>query len=384
MVTGAYYPEASGAGLQCRALVRACADRVTFSVLTTAVDPSLPAQDTIDGVPVRRVVVSASSRPARFLATPRMLAAAWTLVRRADIVHLHGFSAKSRLVIALARLLRRRVVIKLTSVGHDDAVVMRRNGGGAFRSFASADRFVGVSPQFERLHAQAALPPEQFRLIPNGVDLDRFHPATVDERAEARRTLGLPAGLPIVLFVGFFSHEKRPDVAFDAWTGTFDAAPPSALVFVGRTRSPYYEIDSTLADRIRADAARLRCAERLTMVEQTPTIEQFYRAADVLIFPSTREGLPNVVLEAMASGLPCVVSRLPGVTDSLVTDGVDGMLVEPGDRAGFGDALREVLTDPAKRARLGAAARLTAARYSLASIADRYVELYRGLLVERS
>ena len=120
------------------------------------------------------------------------------------------------------------------------------------------------------------------------------------------------------------------------------------------------------------------------MVEQTPTIEQFYRAADVLIFPSTREGLPNVVLEAMASGLPCVVSRLPGVTDSLVTDGVDGMLVEPGDRAGFGDALREVLTDPAKRARLGAAARLTAARYSLASIADRYVELYRGLLVERS
>ena len=118
MVTGAYYPELSGAGLQCRALIRAFGDRVRCRVLTTAVDPALPAVDVVDGVPVRRVLVSAVSRAARALAAPQLLVETVRAARAADIVHLHGFSAKSRLIVAVARLLRKRVVIKLTSVGH--------------------------------------------------------------------------------------------------------------------------------------------------------------------------------------------------------------------------------------------------------------------------
>src|SRR4029077_8030561 len=79
MVTGAYYPETSGAGLQCRALIRACGDAATFSVLTTALDPALPADDEIDGVRVKRVAVSARSRSARWLAAPRLTTAALAL-----------------------------------------------------------------------------------------------------------------------------------------------------------------------------------------------------------------------------------------------------------------------------------------------------------------
>ena len=380
MVTGAYYPEASGAGLQCRALIRACGERVRFSVLTTAVDRSLPSDDEVDGVPVHRVPVSATSRAARALAAPRLTLATLGAAGRVDIVHLHGFSAKSRVVGAVARRLGKRVLIKLTSVGHDDAMSMRRRGG-AFRSFARADRFVGVSPRFAELHADAGLPAGQFTLIPNGVDLERFRPGEAAEREPLRRELGLPADLPIVLFVGFFSHEKRPDLAFDAWTDTGASAPASALALVGRTQSAYFEIDGSLAATIRRNAQALGCAGRLIMIEHTNVIERFYRAADLLVLPSSREGLPNAVLEAMASGLPCVVSRLAGVTDSLVTDGVDGMLVEPGDRAGFARAMSALLRDAALRARIGAAARRTvSARFSLDEVAARYVALYGELM----
>ncbi|OFW15368.1 MAG: hypothetical protein A3F69_02335 [Acidobacteria bacterium RIFCSPLOWO2_12_FULL_66_10] len=381
MVTGAYYPELSGAGLQCRALIRACGDRVRFSVLTTAVDPALAVDDEVDGVPVHRVLVSASSRIARAFATRRLVLATFRAAATVDIVHLHGFSRKSRVVIAIARLLGKRVIIKLTSVGHDDALAIRRKGGGTFRSFRRADRFVGVSPRFAQLHADAGLPAGTLTVIPNGVDLERFRPPAPGEREAIRRELGLPVDRLIVLFVGFFSHEKRPDVAFRAWAGTFDSGAESALVLVGRTESPYHEIDSALAASIRRDADLLRCGERLTMVERTDTVERFYRAADVLILPSTREGLPNVVLEAMASGLPCLVSRLPGVTDALITDGESGLLNEPDDLPGFARSLTKLLTDAGLRARLGAQARrMMEAHFSLPKTSAAHVALYHALL----
>lgn len=380
MVTGAYFPELSGAGLQCRSLIRACGDRVRFRVLTTSVDPALPARDDVDGVPVSRVLVSATSRVARRFTLPRLVLATFRAAAGADIVHLHGFSMKSLVVIGIARLLGKRVIIKLTSVGHDDAVSMKRRGGGAFRAFLRADRFVAVSPRFAQLHADAGLPAGTLTLIPNGVDLERFRPPAPGERDVIRGELGLPVDRPMVLFVGFFSGEKRPDLLFDAWTDTFARAPESTLVFVGRTRSDYYEVDSGLADRIRRDAARLRCADRIIMIEEAAAIEQWYRAADVFALTSTREGLPNAVLEAMASGLPCVVSRLAGVTDTLITDGEDGVLVDVNDRARFAEALNALLNNAASRSALGIRARRTVAdRFSLGRTAADYVALYREL-----
>jgi glycosyltransferase involved in cell wall biosynthesis len=381
MVTGAYFPETSGGSLQCRSLIAACRDRIRFAVLTTVVDRSLPLHDEIDGVPVRRVRVHATSRTHRSFATPQWLAATVRAVGAAEVVHLHGFSAKSRIVVAVARALGRPVVIKLTSVGHDDALTMRRRGGAAWRSFRRADRFIGISPRFRELHAAAGLAADRLVAIANGVDLERFRPPAAGERAALRRALGLPAEMPLVIFVGFFSHEKRPDVAFAAWTATFGSAPESAIAFVGRTRSPYYEIDSALADRIRTEARRIGCADRLTMVEETNEIERYYRAADALIFPSTREGLPNVVLEAMASGLACIVSRLPGVTDAVIADQVDGILVNPADAQQFARELARVLSDANLRSRLGAAARQTvAARFSLERTAALHIAMYHELL----
>ena len=90
------------------------------------------------------------------------------LLRDADIVHLHGFSEKSLLVVAFAELLRKKIIVKLTSVGHDDPVAMREKSELLYRGFSRADCFVGVSPRFKALYYDAGFPPERFRLIPNG------------------------------------------------------------------------------------------------------------------------------------------------------------------------------------------------------------------------
>jgi glycosyltransferase involved in cell wall biosynthesis len=377
MVTGAYYPELSGAGLQCRQLVRALAGRVDFEVLTTSTSIR-PVTPKVDGVPVHRVYVDVRNRRSTARAGAALGGAFLRVAHRIDIVHFHGFSRKSILLMALATALRKRRMVKLTSVGHDDPVAMCARGGAALHAYRRADLYVGVSPRQAELYRAAGLPPGRFVLIPNGVDVVRFRPAHDGEQRALRVELGLPVDLPLVLFVGFFSRDKQPHVLFDAWRRRPE---PSTLVFVGATRSPYYEVDTGLAEGVRSSAAQGGLDDRLRLVERTDVVERYYRAADVFVLPSLREGLPNALLEAMASGLACVASRLPGVTDALIEDGRTGVLVPPGDATAVGESLAVLLADATLRRRLGTAARRSVeAGYTLERAAARHLEVYRTLI----
>ncbi len=381
MVTGAYYPELSGAGLQCRELVLRLRDSVIFTVLTTSADPLPPPVGEVDGTPVYRVVVDVGRFGSKLRAAMCLASVFIRLRGRFDIVHLHGFSQKSLLLIVLAKLFRKKLVLKLTSVGHDDPLSIRTRGRVDFWCYTQADLFLGVSPRLQQLYYDSGLPREKFWLIPNGVDLERFRPGDQEERQALRRELGLPEELPLILYVGFFSHDKRPDVLFESWTRMLVGdSPTTGLVFVGATRSRYYEVDPGLVQEIREEAQRLGVEKRVAFVEVTHEIEKYYQAADIFALPSSREGLPNTLLEAMATGLPCVVSRLPGVTDEVIDHGINGFLFPPGDGVALEGALRLLLYDPTLAQELGRRARATVEeRYSIAQTASRTLEAYELL-----
>jgi len=378
LVVGAYYPELSGGAVQIRQLVRTLADRVECVVLTTsAVKES--GRDEVDGVPVHRIFVDVSSRRSTARAAIGLASTFVRLASAVDLVQINGFSRKSVLLMLLAWALRKRRVVKLTSVGDDDPPAIRARGRVPFAAYRRADVFVGTNPRQRELCSMSGIPPERFVLIPNGVDCVRFRPPAPGERALVRAKLGLPAELPLTLFVGFFSREKQPHVLYEAWR-RLSGERAGGLVFVGATRSRYHEVDPTLADGIRAAACDAGVDARLTFIERTDEIEEYYRAADIFALPSTREGMPNALLEAMASGLPCVASRLPGVTDWLVEDGVSGVLVTPGDAAGFASALGRLHADAAYGARLGDAARASVeSRFAIEGVARMYLALYARL-----
>ena len=381
MVTGVYAPETSGASLQCRRLVRALRDRVDFRVLTTSTDPSLPWNSVIEDTPVRRVSVDPRSRASKVVAIERMASSFLEFARDIDIVHLHGFSQKSVLVIALAKLMGKRIVIKLTSVGHDDPQSMRAGSRMQWLAYQRADAFIGVTPRFAEGFAATGLDERRFVFIPNGVDLQRFRPSMPDVRAELQHQLRIPTGEPVILFVGFFSREKNPDVLFDAWLTLLDRGIKSTLVFIGATSGSYYEIDAGLADRIKARAEKRGVGERVVFVESEEHIEHYYRAADVFALPTAREGLPNVLLEAMASGVPPVITRLDGVTDWIVEPGVTGELVPSAESGPFAQALEPLLASPEKRHAMGDAARAhVVGHFDIAATADRTFAVYEQLL----
>ena len=384
MVTGAYFPEMSGAGLQCRELVKQLRDAVAFSVLTTVTDPTLSTDATVDardGVPIFRVRVDPTSWWSKATAAVRITRVMVRERRRFSILHLHGFSQKTMLAIVLALLLGKRIAIKLTSVGHDDPASMKARGRGAYWCYARAAMFFGVSPRFQEIYQQSRLPASRFRLIPNGVDLTRFAPASPDERGALRAELGLPVASIVTLFIGFFSREKCPDVLFEAWARTAVDAPSRVLVLIGATRSAYHEVDAELAETIRTRAAELGLAERVIVVESTGEIEKYHRVADTFVLPSVREGLPNALLEAMACGTACIATRLPGVTDTLIENGTDGVLVPARDVPALAAALVRMAEDPSRARAMGREARARIARDFAASVmAGSYLAAYHELL----
>jgi glycosyltransferase involved in cell wall biosynthesis len=381
MVTGAYDPEMSGAGLQCATLVHALRHAVDVQVLTTTTDTTLARNDERDGVPVHRVHVDPRSGWSKLRASLRVIGLFPRIARDVSLVHLHGFSQKSVLILLLARLMGRPVAIKLTSFGDDDPMAMRRRGRLTFWAFRQAAAYFAVSPRFRSSYAAAGLPASRLHEIPNGVDVQRFRPAIAGERAEARAALGMPADGRVTLCVGFFSDDKRPHVLFDAWLPIAQSDPHAVIVFIGATRSDYFEVSKHLARTIRERAEAAGFGDRVRFVEQTRAIERYYRAADAYVLPSIREGLPNALLEAMATGLPCVATRIEGVTDGLVHDGVSGVLVPPDDACAIETALRRFGTDPDYAAALGAAARRTIeAHFGITQVADRYLHAYLGIL----
>jgi glycosyltransferase involved in cell wall biosynthesis len=151
-------------------------------------------------------------------------------------------------------------------------------------------------------------------------------------------------------------------------------------VLVGAWQSTYYEIESAMAEQIKSDAARRGLASRLVMVDKTFAIEKYYRAADLFVLPTTREGLPNVLLEAMASAVPPVITHLPGVTDWIVQDGVSGRLLDAADQDGLVTAMRTLLGDDERRAAMARAARrVVEEQFSTQTTADATMTVYREL-----
>ena len=234
MVTGAYHPEISSGGEQCRHIAQQLRGRADVQVLTTSVDPSLSRYDTIEGIKVTRIRVDVRSGISKLRAFRRMAIDLFGLVRRSDIVHLHGYSTKNVLVTAIAKMFHKPIVMSLHTAGFDEPAAIERHGSLALWAFLSADLYLSVSPGLVDTYLSAGMPVERMLLVPNGIDIDRFAPASADEQRALRTTLGLPIDRPVIVFVGFFSSDKQPRVLFDAWR---QSPLESVLMFVGATRS---------------------------------------------------------------------------------------------------------------------------------------------------
>ncbi|HEX6643553.1 MAG TPA: glycosyltransferase family 1 protein [Gemmatimonadales bacterium] len=198
-----------------------------------------------------------------------------------------------------------------------------------------------------------------------GVDTRTFHPDRRDE--SYREALGAGPGDPVVTYVGRLAREKNLDLLLAAWERIALRFPRARLALVGR---------GPLEREIRERAIPgVHLAGLLT----GPALSAAYASADVFAFPSVTETFGNVLLEAMASGLPSIVAAAGGVLE-FTEHGRNGWLVEPNSVEAIAAALERMLTDEALRARLSAGALETAAARRWDRIDDRLIAEYAGVI----
>jgi glycosyltransferase-like protein len=246
------------------------------------------------------------------------------------------------------------------------------------RSISDPDRVLCVSrPWIARVRDEFGV---EAGLVGNGVDVERYRPPRDDaERRAARDAAGLDGRLAI-LTVGGIEPRKGSLTLLDAFAAARRALPdrrPLLIVAGGATLFDYRdEIDRFHA---RAAALELDGDVRVLGPVSDGELERLYRAADVFALPSTKEGFGLAVLEALAAGLPAVVSDLD-VFRAFLGDGDSALLAPTGDADALAAALVRVAREPALADRLRAGGREVAARHSWARVAAAHEVAYRDFL----
>lgn len=299
-------------------------------------------------------------------------AGAFSLARlRPDVVHVHDLLSPSTIALLSRPVVRAPVIAKVLSTGPGgdlDRLLQKPLGELRLRAMArSFAAFVCLSDEVAAELNEHGVEEERLRRIPNGVDADRFRPATAEERMAERARLGLGGEGVLALYAGRFGPVKRLHLLVEAIALT----PGVRLVMVG---------EGSEEQRLRRLVEERGLSDRVTLLGLAEDTAPLYRAADLYVSVSSTEGMSNSVLEAMASGLPVVTAAASGMGE-LVTAATGVLVEDPEDVPEFAAALSEVCGDPELRARLGAAAReKVRADYSLESVAHRLRELYEEVL----
>jgi glycosyltransferase involved in cell wall biosynthesis len=203
----------------------------------------------------------------------------------------------------------------------------------------------------------------------NGVDVERFSPGF----SNVREQHGIPAGAPLVGFVGRLTVDKGLPELMEAFDTILKTEPEAHLLLVGWFDAAEDALGAGLRARI-GSHTRVHCTG--FAADTAP----YYRAMDVMVLPTWREGFPNVVLEAAATGIPVVTTMATGSRDSVVPE-VTGLLIPPGCPAAISEAVLTLLRDPDRRRRMGEAARAwVTEHYSDERVLGLITAFYRSLL----
>jgi glycosyltransferase involved in cell wall biosynthesis len=209
--------------------------------------------------------------------------------------------------------------------------------------------------------------------LPNGVDINKFKPVSNLKKNKIKLSLGFPEDEIIILFVGNILKEKGVDVLIDLFINKQFFVKNYRVLFVGNKN-----IDLKFTKKIEKKIIAAKLSKKLLLLGETKDVEYYYQIADLFILPSRREGMPNVVLEAMASKLCCIVSNLE-YTNDLIKNGT-GFKIDINDTEQFWRTINKAAADDNIRNEIGKnAKRLIEKNYKIQSIANKYADLYRKL-----
>jgi glycosyltransferase involved in cell wall biosynthesis len=356
----------------CRALR---AEGIETRIVTGRWRRSEPARAEVEGVPVQALFTAFKMFHLKglrkfgvYLYMASLYCHLWRTRRSYDAIHVHSATVSAFVVARAGRRLGKPTVMKVMASGGWGDFKRMREGGivlGSRRMLASLrsiDRVVCLNREAEEECAAEGFTPAQRFPVPNGFPVRDVEP---------RRSYADRAEFTLV-FAGRLDPQKDPRTLLAALALL---APASG----GERLRARFLGDGPQRAELEGEARSLGIAGRALFAGRVADVDRHLAEGDAFVLPSRSEGVSNALLEAMAHGLPCIATDIPGNRD-LIRDRENGLLVAPGDAEALAAAIRELVADPALRERLGRAARaFVEERFDMASVARKYAVMYREI-----
>ena len=363
-ITSLFHPFCGGAERQALLVAQQLQKHgISVSVLTRQF-PDLQQKELVHGVQVYR---SIRTIPAgKLFGISYFLFCFWFLFKKRhsyDIIQCYILNAFHCLPSVIMKyLFRKKVAIRISATGPLSDFLTLRQGlfGNFFLSLIrKADKIIVLCSQSQQEAQAAGFNPHQIIHIPNGVDLSVFVPATQP-----------PALSQNILFVGRLDQMKGVDILLEAIAELKKRGLKTTCTIVG---------DGPIKEGLQSLTRKLNIESQVVFAGTCSDIVRHLHTAAVFVLPSRSEGMPNVVLEAMACGVPVIAASVGGIPD-IIQNGRNGLLIAPDDIKALSSALASLFTDPDLAARIGTQARMDAeSLFSLDRITDAYLALYQTL-----
>lgn len=381
LIVDSYPPVLGGSEIEaqrvCAAMIRRghdvrvlCAGGPPMPLLREWVDPA--------GVPVTILTRRSRGKWKDWLFACEVAFAIWSRRRSYDVVYFLMQGLHLAAGLPVARILKKPVAVKVS--GSIVIPEMRRSRAGRRELDWMQKWRVKLMVLNEGMVEQAledGFEREQLVWMPNPVDPDEFRPAGPGEPAAWRESHDIPLNARIVIYVGRLSPEKGLRELVGGFARAARHLPEALLVLVGD--GPMRPELDLLVRTAGLNPWQVRFIGRVSPAE----IPFWLRAADIFSLTSPSEGFPCALLEAMAAGLPSVVSAIPANLQ-LVDEGVHGLTVPFGDEETMGEAFLKLWGDPGLRHRMAKAARQRVLdNYSTAKVVERYESLFNRLTGQR-
>ncbi|MBI4056666.1 MAG: glycosyltransferase family 4 protein [Elusimicrobia bacterium] len=379
MISANFSPYMGGAEKQALEVSKGLIKKgVKVLVLTRKLRGLFP-KEVVEGVPVLRLSAPGPGPLSSLMFMWFLHRYLKTHVEEYQIIHVHLASSPAVVAVCVGQKLKKKVLVKIGGgAGYSEIARSQKKILGKLKLWI----FKNYKPTFivmnlEQIKELKAAGLEDHsrkdwvQRIPNGVNTECYFPVSSEEKKRLRQILGWE-GL-VFLFVGRFDSDKRQDEVLETFLKGWSSAVQQGfkghffLVGEGPRESKFKEI-----------IHRHGLKEGVKILGRRQEVAALFQAADVFVLPTISEGLSNATLEAMACGLPVLVSQVSG-TQELVQEGKQGLLFHPFHSEEVVKHLLDIQRNPDKRSEMGRNAReLVREKYDLNQTVNKLLEAYQG------
>ena len=302
------------------------------------------------------------------------------LMRQRHVRLVHAFLFDAEMVARLAAPRAGRPVV-IASERNTDYRRPLLHEIGQRLTLGRFDLMIANSEAGKRFNIRTlGIEPRRIRVVHNGVDTQRFSPGPAEP---LRRELGIAPDVPVVGMIAMFKRQKRHGDFFRMARRLLDTLGECRFVLAGEPLRDNQQGAADYHSEVRRLADELDVTRFCHFLGNRQDMPEVYRACDVVVLPSEREGTPNVLLEAMACGVPVVATDIAD-NAQIVPDGRGGWIVPLGDVATLSDRVATLLRDAALRRRFGQQARAwVCENYSVEQMVRKTAAIYQELLDRR-